>query len=166
MFYLLLAAVAAVIVVLDQITKALVVANIPLDGYVEAIPGLFHITYIRNTGAAFSMLEGQRIFFFLVTAVFLAGIIWCIVKKVFPKPYFWIFAVIAGGAIGNLIDRVRLGYVVDMIAVDFMNFAIFNVADIFLTCGAVVLVVYALFFDPEEKKKRLEKKEKQNDSTV
>ena len=166
MFYLLLAAVAAVIVVLDQITKALVVANIPLDGYVEAIPGLFHLTYIRNTGAAFSMLEGQRIFFFLVTAVFLAGIIWCIVKKVFPKPYFWIFAVIAGGAIGNLIDRVRLGYVVDMIAVDFMNFAIFNVADIFLTCGAVVLVVYALFFDPEEKKKRLEKKEKQNDSTV
>lgn len=166
MFYLLLAAVAAVIVVLDQITKALVVANIPLDGYVEAIPGLFHLTYIRNTGAAFSMLEGQRIFFFLVTAVFLAGIIWCIVKKVFPKPYFWIFAVIAGGAIGNLIDRVRLGYVVDMIAVDFMNFAIFNVADIFLTCGAVVLVVYAMFFDPEEKKKRLEKKEKQNDSTV
>ena len=166
MFYLLLAAVAAVIVVLDQITKALVVANIPLNGYVEAIPSLFHLTYIQNTGAAFSMLEGQRVFFFLITAVFLGGLVWCIVKKVFPKPYFWIFAVIAGGAIGNFIDRLRLGYVVDMIAVDFMNFAIFNVADIFLTCGAAFMVVYALFLDPEEKKKRLEKKEKQDDGTV
>ena len=61
MFYLLLAAVAAVIVVLDQITKALVVANIPLDGYVEAIPGLFHLTYIRNTGASASPASPGRL---------------------------------------------------------------------------------------------------------
>ena len=162
MFYVLLAAVAAVIVILDQVTKALVVANIPLDGYVEAIPGLFHLTYIRNTGAAFSMLEGQRIFFLVITAVFLGGVIYCIVKKVFARPYFWIFAAITGGAIGNLIDRIRFGYVVDMIAVDFIDFAIFNVADIFITCGAVVLVVYALFFDREGK----QKKEQTDEGTV
>ncbi|MBQ6799162.1 MAG: signal peptidase II [Oscillospiraceae bacterium] len=162
MFYVLLAAVAAVIVILDQVSKALVVANIPLDGYVEAIPGLFHLTYIRNTGAAFSMLEGQRIFFLVITAVFLGGVIYCIVKKVFARPYFWIFAAITGGAIGNLIDRIRFGYVVDMIAVDFIDFAIFNVADIFITCGAVVLVVYALFFDREGK----QKKEQTDEGTV
>ena len=162
MFYVLLAAVAAVIVILDQVSKALVVANIPLDGYVEAIPGLFHLTYIRNTGAAFSMLEGQRIFFLVITAVFLGGVIYCIVKKVFAHPYFWIFAAITGGAIGNLIDRIRFGYVVDMIAVDFIDFAIFNVADIFITCGAVVLVVYALFFDREGK----QKKEQTDEGTV
>ena len=162
MFYVLLAAIAAVIVILDQVSKALVVANIPLDGYVEAIPGLFHLTYIRNTGAAFSMLEGQRIFFLLITAVFLGGVIYCIVKKVFARPYFWIFAAITGGAIGNLIDRIRFGYVVDMIAVDFIDFAIFNVADIFITCGAVVLVVYALFFDREGK----QKKEQTDEGTV
>lgn len=162
MFYVLLAAIATGIVILDQITKALVVANIPLDGYVKAIPGLFHLTYIRNTGAAFSMLEGQRTFFLIITALFLGAIIYCVAKKVFSRPYLWIFAAITGGAIGNLIDRIRFGYVVDMIAVDFMNFAIFNVADIFLTCGAVVLVVYTLFFDRDSKKK----KEPDHDGTV
>jgi len=163
MFYALLAAVTGVIVALDQYTKALVVANIPLNGYVDAIPGLFHLTYIQNTGAAFSMLEGRQGFFLLITAVFFVGVIYCIVKKVFSRPYAWIFACICGGAIGNLIDRMRFGYVVDMIAVDFMNFAIFNVADIFITCGAVVLVVYALFFDRDSKNKP---KEPEHDSTV
>lgn len=153
MFYILLLLVAGVIVALDQITKALVVASIPLGGYVEAIPGLFHLTHIHNTGAAFSMLEGSRTFFLIITAVFLAGVVYCVVKKVFAKPYLWIFAVLAGGAIGNLIDRVVNGYVVDMIALDFMNFAVFNVADIFVTGGAVVLAVYALLIDRSDKKK-------------
>ena len=153
MFYVLLLLVAGVIVALDQITKALVVASIPLGGYVEAIPGLFHLTHIHNTGAAFSMLEGSRTFFLIITAVFLAGVVYCVVKKVFSKPYLWIFAVLAGGAIGNLIDRVVNGYVVDMIALDFMNFAVFNVADIFVTGGAVVLAVYALLIDRSGKKK-------------
>lgn len=163
MFYALLAAVTGVIVALDQYSKALVVANIPLNGYVEAIPGLFHLTYIQNTGAAFSMLEGRQGFFLLVTAVFLIGVSYCIVKQIFSRPYAWIFACITGGAIGNLIDRMRFGYVVDMIAVDFVDFAIFNVADIFITCGAVALIGYALLFDREGKNKP---KEQEDDSTV
>ena len=153
MFYVLLVLVAGVIVALDQITKALVVASIPLGGYVEAIPGLFHLTHIHNTGAVFSMLEGSRTFFLIITAVFMAGVVYCVVKKVFSKPYLWIFAVLAGGSIGNLIDRVVNGYFVDMIALDFMNFAVFNVADIFVTGGAVVLVIYALLIDRSGKKK-------------
>lgn len=152
MFYALLVLIAAVIVVLDQISKVLVVANIPLGGYVEAIPGLFHLTHIHNTGAAFSMLSGQRTFFLIITAIFLFAVIFCAVKKILSKPYLVILAVITGGAIGNLIDRILYGYVIDMIAVDFMNFAIFNVADIFVTCGAIVLAIYTLFFDREPKK--------------
>ena len=163
MFYALLAAVTGVIVALDQYSKAMVVANIPLNGYVEAIPGLFHLTYIQNTGAAFSMLEGRQGFFLLVTAVFLVGVGYCIVKQIFSRPYAWIFACITGGAIGNLIDRMRFGYVVDMIAVDFVDFAIFNVADIFITCGAVALIGYALLFDREGKNKP---KEQEDDGTV
>lgn len=163
MFYFLLVLLAGGIVAADQITKALVVANIPLNGYVEAIPGLFHLTHIHNTGAAFSMLEGQRTFFLIVTAIFLIGVVYCTVKKVFAKPYLWIFAAISGGAIGNLIDRMLYGYVVDMIALDFIDFAIFNVADIFVTCGAVVLAIYVLFFDKDEKKK---KEEPADDGTV
>lgn len=152
MFYALLVLIAAVIVVLDQISKVLVVANIPLGGYVEAIPGLFHLTHIHNTGAAFSMLSGQRTFFLLITAAFLAVVIYCAVKQILTKPYLLILAFITGGAIGNLVDRILYGYVIDMIAVDFMNFAIFNVADIFVTCGAFVLAIYTLFFDREPKK--------------
>lgn len=152
MFYILLVLITGGIIVLDQITKALVVANIPLGGYVEAIPGLFHLTHIHNTGAAFSILSGQKTFFLLITAAFLLIVVVCAVKKILTKPYLVILAVITGGAIGNLIDRILYSYVVDMIAVDFMNFAIFNVADIFITCGAVVLAIYALFFDREPKK--------------
>ncbi len=152
MFYALLVLIVGVITALDQITKALVVANIPIGGYVEAIPGLFHLTHIHNTGAAFSILTGQRTFFLIITALFLSIVVFCAVKQILSKPYLLILAVITGGAIGNLIDRLFYGYVVDMIAVDFMNFAIFNVADIFVTCGAIVLVIYTLFFDREPKK--------------
>ena len=152
MFYALLVLIVGVITALDQITKALVVANIPIGGYVEAIPGLFHLTHIHNTGAAFSILTGQRTFFLIITALFLLIVVFCAVKQILSKPYLLILAVITGGAIGNLIDRLFYGYVVDMIAVDFMNFAIFNVADIFVTCGAIVLVIYTLFFDREPKK--------------
>lgn len=152
MFYALLILITGAIVALDQVTKALVTANIPIGGSVEAIPGFFHLTHIHNTGAAFSMLSGQRTFFLILTAVFLITVVFCVVKQVLQKPYLWILAIITGGAIGNLIDRICYGYVIDMIAVEFMNFAIFNVADIFVTCGAIALAIYALFFDRTEKK--------------
>ena len=164
MFYFLLILLAGGIVAADQITKALVVANIPMNGHVDAIPGLFHLTHIHNTGAAFSMLEGQRTFFLIITFLFLAAVVYCTVKKIFSKPYLWIFAAISGGAIGNLIDRMLYGYVVDMIALDFIDFAIFNVADIFVTCGGVALCVYVLFFDKEDKPQK--KEEPADDGTV
>ena len=151
MFYFLLILVAGGIAALDQIVKALVVAHIPLGGSVEALPGLFHLTYIQNTGAAFSMLEGQRTFFLIITVIFLGGIVYCAAKKILSRPYLWILAAIAGGTVGNLIDRLLHGYVVDMFALDFIEFAVFNVADLFITFGAGVLVLYALFFDRKKK---------------
>lgn len=162
MFYVFLVLVAAAVAVLDQLVKLLVVANIPLGGTVPAIPGLFHLTYLQNTGAAFSMLEGQRTFFLILTLLFLAAVVLCAVKKWLDRPYLWILAAITGGAIGNLIDRMAFGYVVDMIELEFMQFAVFNVADMFITCGAVVLAVYALLIDRTDGKK----KEKPDDGTV
>jgi signal peptidase II len=142
-----------VIVGLDQLTKALVAANIPLGEAVKALPGVFHLTHLHNTGAAFSMLEGGRWFFALVCAAGLIAVAVLIKKKVIETPFeLWCLAAIFGGGIGNLVDRIRLGYVVDMFEVEFMNFAVFNVADIFITCGAVALFVYVLFFDRKEKK--------------
>lgn len=147
MFYAALILICAASVLIDQIIKYLVVAGIPLGGYAPLIPGVVHLTYVRNTGAAFSMLEGQRIFFLILTAAFLVLMVLCVIKKWLPRPYLWILAVITGGAVGNVIDRFLYGYVTDMFEVEFMNFAVFNFADICITCGAVVLAVYAIFFD-------------------
>ena len=152
MFYCLLIAFMALIVVLDQAVKAVVSANIPLGEVIPAIPGLFHWTHFHNTGAAFSMLQGGRWLFAAVCIIGLAVTVVLVWKKVLTNRFeLWCLAAIFGGGIGNLIDRLSLGYVVDMIEVEFMNFAVFNIADAFISCGAVALVVYVLFFDREKK---------------
>ena len=153
MLYVILSVFAVLIVVLDQLTKYLTVANIPLGGTVPAIEGLFQLTYVRNTGMAFSMLEGGRWFFLVMTLAAFVLMVVALKKKWITHPTgLWALASIAGGAVGNLIDRVRLGYVIDMIEVTFMEFAVFNVADSFVVCGAILLVIYAFFFDKPEGK--------------
>ena len=147
------------ITVLDQWTKLLVVRNIPLHGYVDAIPGLFHLTYTQNTGAAFSSFSGMIWLFILIFAALTVAVVVEYRKQSlgFSKLEWWLVAAIYGGGLGNIIDRVRLGYVVDMIEVDFMNFAVFNVADCFITCGCFLLMAHLLFFNKnfwkDEKKK-------------
>ena len=133
----------------DQLTKFLVVANIPLFSRVEAIPGLFHLTYVQNTGAAFSALEGMRWLFVVIFILFTVAVVWEFSKKRLPFTAFdrWCVVAIYAGGLGNVIDRIRLGYVVDMIAVDFINFPVFNVADCFVTCGCILLMVHLIFFN-------------------
>lgn len=139
------------IVALDQWTKFLVVENIPLYGHVDAIPGLFHFTYVRNTGAAFSAFEGAQWLFAIIFLALTAAVFFEYFKKRQPFTTFerWMIASIYGGGVGNMIDRVRFGYVVDMIEVDFMRFAVFNVADIFITCGCILLILHLAFFNKE-----------------
>ena len=136
---------------LDQWTKYLVVENIPLYGRVEAIPGVISWTYVQNTGAAFSSFQGMQWLFLAVFVVFTAGVIWMFWKKKLPFTAFerWCIAAIYAGGLGNMIDRLRLGYVVDMIKTDFMNFPVFNVADSFITCGCIALLVHLFFFNRE-----------------
>ena len=159
MQYLLMLLAVAGITVLDQWTKYLVVANIPLYSQVDAIPGLFHLTYVQNTGAAFSMLQGAQWFFALIFLVLTVAVIWDMAKKYMPFTRLerWFIVFIYAGGLGNMIDRVRLGYVVDMIEVDFMNFPVFNVADCFITCGCFLLLAHLILFNKEfwkeEKKK-------------
>ena len=147
------------IVAADQVTKYLTVAYIELYQDVPAIDGLFHLTYVRNTGAAFSSFEGMRWLFLLIFAVFTALLVYELVKKTLPftRLEWWCIAAIYGGGLGNIIDRVRLGYVVDMIEVEFIRFPVFNVADCFITCGCILLLVHLILFDrdfwKDEKKK-------------
>ena len=149
MLYAILAIFAAAIVGLDQWTKYLTVAadkagNLPSG----SILGIFHITYAENPGGAWSMFEGQIWLFAAVMVLFIGAIALLIWKKwLTSKLEWWCLAAILGGGIGNMIDRLRCGYVRDMICFDFVNFPIFNVADCFITVGCFILLIYVLFFD-------------------
>ena len=149
-YFLMLASIAG-ITALDQWTKALTLQNIPLYGHVPVIDGLFHLTYVQNTGAAFSSFEGMQWLFALIFALFTGWLIWEFSGKRLPfKPLdrALIVGIYAGG-LGNMIDRLRLGYVVDMIEVEFINFPVFNVADCFITCGCILLMLHLIFFNKE-----------------
>ena len=130
------------IVAADQITKYLTVLYIPNLGVQPLIPGLLQISYVQNTGAAFSSFEGQQWLFALIFLVFTGLILFEYFKKPMGFTTFerWCIAAIYGGGLGNMIDRVRMGYVVDMIETSFMEFPVFNVADCFITCGCVLLM--------------------------
>ncbi len=137
------------IAAVDQWTKYLVVQNIPLYTQVDVLEGIFHLTYVRNTGAAFSAFEGMLWLFAAIFVLMTAAILWEYFKK--PLPFTrlerWLIAAIYGGGLGNMIDRVRLGFVVDMIEVEFIRFPVFNVADCFITCGCIALMVRLIFFN-------------------
>ena len=139
------------IVAADQITKYLTVANIGLYADVPFLPGLLQLTYVQNTGAAFSSFEGQQWLFALIFAVFTGMIIWEFFKNSMGFTTFerWCIAAIYGGGLGNMIDRVRLGYVVDMIETTFMEFPVFNVADCFITCGCILMMAHLILFNKD-----------------
>ena len=139
------------IVIADQITKLLVVANIPLHTDIPFLPGILSLTYTQNIGAAWSMFPGQQWLFASVFVVLTVLLLVEFFKK--PLPFTalerWLIAAVYGGGLGNMIDRIRLGYVVDMIQTDFMNFPVFNVADCFISCGCIALIVHLIFFNKE-----------------
>lgn len=133
------------LIALDQWVKFEIVKNIQLGEVKSFIPKILSLTYLRNTGAAFSILENQQWLFAVITLVVIGAAIWYLSKHI--KGSIWLLSslslIIAGG-IGNFIDRMRQGFVVDMFQLDFINFAIFNVADSYLTIGVMVLVVMML----------------------
>jgi len=139
------------IVAADQITKFLTVANIALYEDVPFIPGLLQLTYVQNTGAAFSSFEGQQWLFAIIFVVFTVMVFHEYRRQAmsFTKLEWWCIFAIYGGGLGNMVDRVRLGYVVDMIETTFMEFPVFNVADCFITCGCILLMVHLVLFNKE-----------------
>lgn len=156
---MLAAVITAVAVLLDQISKSIVVNGLPLYGEARFIPGVLSFYHTRNTGAAFSMLSDRRWVFMLLSCVAIVAITVML--------YFWrsrhvLFTVslsmILGGGIGNMIDRIVNGYVTDFFRVDFVDFAVFNVADSFITVGAVLLGVYIIFFEPKVERHLAESK--------
>lgn len=144
--------VIVLLVILDQLVKYLVKTNIPLGSPVPFLPGILGLTHIHNTGAAFSMLSGARWFFVLLTVAFVVFGMWVLLAGRLRHPLGkWSWVLVLGGAIGNLIDRCLYGYVVDMFEVQFMRFAIFNVADIFVVVGGILFCIYYLFLHDKKK---------------
>ena len=135
-----------ILVIIDQATKYLTVQNIELGQVIEFIPNIVSLTYIRNTGAAFSILEGQMWFFYIVTIIVIGVLIYYMYTEAKKDRMLGILlSFILAGAIGNFIDRLMLQYVVDMIKLEFIDFAIFNVADSYLTVGVILLFIYTFY---------------------
>lgn len=139
-----------ILIVIDQLVKAWVRGNIPLGEAIPFLPGLMELSYVRNTGMAFSMLARHTWLLALLSlgASLLIG--WALGRDRLPHPVGRLsLALILAGGVGNLIDRVVRGYVTDMFATTFMDFAVFNVADICVCLGGALLVLYALRFAEE-----------------
>ena len=137
--------ISALLVGLDQWSKYLTVQNISLGETKEFIPGFLSLTHLRNTGAAWSLLEGKMIFFYVITVIVSVVIIYLLIKNYKKSNWYSVgLSFVLAGAIGNFIDRVRLGYVVDMLQTDFMNFPIFNVADSTLVVGVICIFIYLI----------------------
>lgn len=146
------------IVAFDQITKYFASLKLADGSVAKFIPGVVQFKYAENTGMAFSMLSGARWVFIALTVVVCVGVFYYLFSNRCKSLWlYWSLGVILSGGIGNLIDRIRFGYVVDFIEPTFVNFAIFNIADCAVTCGAVVLVGYLLYDAFKDVKKPKEK---------
>ncbi len=139
----------------DQLVKLLVVGTMHLGETERFLPPLLQLTRVHNYGAAWSSFSGARWLLIALTAAGMCAILWLLIKIVRHPLGQWSLACILGGGIGNLIDRVRLGYVVDMLDTMFMDFPVFNVADVFVVCGtAGALIYYLAFYSRYDEKKR------------
>lgn len=156
--YLLAVVTLIAAVILDQWTKYLAVLNLKNQTPYTLIEGVFKLQYLENRGAAFGMLQNQRMFFYICVVIIAVFVIWFyqrvpITNRYLPLRLCSIF-VLAGG-IGNFIDRVKLNYVVDFFYFELIDFPIFNVADIYVTCSMFALVFFICFYYKEEELDRV-----------
>ena len=138
----------------DQAVKLYVTSHLALYETAPLLPGIVELFYIQNTGGGFSILTNHTQLLTVLTAALMAVIAFVLVKRTFPHPLaMWTLTLILGGGLGNLADRVRLGYVVDMFNFQFMDYPVFNVADILVVCGTIGFAAYYLLLHDKITKK-------------
>lgn len=140
----------AVAVFLDQYTKLLAAAHLKGKETVSLIPGALELKYLypENRGIAFGMFQGSTTFFAVVSMILFVLIIWVFIKipkKRYYIPLMAVCALMLSGALGNMIDRVFRGYVIDFIYISLIDFPVFNMADIYVVCGGILLVILVFF---------------------
>ena len=139
-----------ILIIADQGLKFWISANIKLGTSQVILPNVLALTNVRNDGAAWSVLSGQQWFFTVITIVALGMMGYFFWKLRNDNLYMSAISLLIAGTLGNFIDRIRLGYVVDMFETLFMNFPIFNVADIYVTTATAALLVFLCFYYKEE----------------
>lgn len=146
--------VSVLLVVLDQITKHLAVVHLKNQPDIVLWEGVFELQYLENRGAAFGIMQGQKIFFVIFTSIAMVAIAWFFLKKIPDAKRYRFFDIICvllfAGAIGNFIDRIRLNYVIDFFYFSLIDFPIFNVADIYVTVAAFAMILLGLFYYKDE----------------
>ncbi len=155
--------VIAALVAVDQVIKIVVVNNLSQGGYVEALFGLLRFRYVENTGAAFSSLQNQTTFLTIFTLAVIVAILFVLLtKKIKPGLMYWSLVVVVAGGLGNFIDRLFRGFVVDYIEPTFIDFAVFNFADCCVTVGAGLLIIATLYDMIKENKAYLSDKKSES----
>ena len=143
----------AVLLILDRISKNMVRANLAGSWEKPLIGDLFVLHYLENNGAAFGILQGKQSAFLVIAVIVLIIIVFVYVRMPYRRRFVPLRAVIVGiaaGAIGNMIDRITQGYVVDFLYIKVIDFPIFNVADIYVTCGCILLIIFLIFVYKDE----------------
>ncbi|MCI8521000.1 MAG: signal peptidase II [Clostridia bacterium] len=144
--------VSLAILAADQIVKYLVSVNIGVGETAFSVLNIFDVTYVQNQGAAFSVLSGRTVVLSVISVVFCIAVAVFWIKKKPSNPLLCTsLSLLFAGALGNGIDRIFRGYVVDYINLTFINFPVFNIADIGVTVGAALFILYIIFFDKEDK---------------
>lgn len=147
------AAIIAALLLLDQFTKHLAVKHLKDQPAVSLIEGVLELDYLENRGVAFGLFQNQRYMILLVGIIFMACILFLMYKMPAGKKFTMlhiVFSCIIAGGVGNMIDRVALGYVIDFISFVLIDYPIFNVADCYVVCATVVLFIVVLFVLTEE----------------
>lgn len=146
--------IAVALIIPDQITKQMAVKYLKDIDRIPIIKDVLYFLYVENRGAAFGVFQGAQYMFYLITVVVIAGILYVVYKTPVKDKHFYPVLIVAefvfAGAIGNFIDRVSQQYVVDFIYFSPIDFPVFNVADIYVTCGCIIMVFLFLFYYKDE----------------
>ncbi|MGN0395239.1 MAG: signal peptidase II [Coprococcus sp.] len=133
---------------IDQIVKYIINAKMTVGSSIKLIDGFFSITYVQNQGAAWGSFYGKRIFLLILTIAILIGAIIIYIRMLKQNNFKALricILILISGAIGNIIDRIIHGYVIDMFEFKFISFPVFNVADIYITCSIIIILILVLF---------------------
>jgi signal peptidase II len=147
--------VAALLIGADQLIKYWALANLSQVGSIPIIGDVFHLTYVENRGAAFGMLQGQKWILVGATSLVLLGaLVFLLTKRVKSRVLIWAISLIISGGVGNLIDRIARGFVVDYLDFRLINFYVFNLADSCVCVGVGLVLLYLIFLEPRQLKRK------------